>query len=70
VHTIDSHGWGRAAQDPLRKLERSEKMTFQCFELRFLERMYFAKSQHVIFVSSLMKTHSNVPHAKGLAHSA
>ncbi len=58
VHTtIDSQRMGtRRSKIPLRKLERSEKMTYLMLpELRFLERLYFAKSQHVIFVSEFIR---------------
>jgi L-malate glycosyltransferase len=58
VHTtIDSQRMGtRRSKIPLRNLERSEKMTFLMLpELRFLEKMYFAKSHHVIFVSEFIR---------------
>jgi len=58
VHTtIDSQRMGtRRSKVPLRRLERSEKMTFLMLpELRFLEKMYFAKSQHVIYVSEFIR---------------
>ena len=58
VHTtIDSQRMGtRRSKIPLRRLERSEKMTYLMLPaLKFLERMYFAKGQHVIFVSEFIR---------------
>ena len=58
VHTtIDSQRMGtRRSKVPLRRLERSEKMTYLMLPaLKFLERMYFAKGQHVIFVSEFIR---------------
>jgi L-malate glycosyltransferase len=58
VHTtIDSQRMGtRRSKVPLRRLERSEKMTYLMLPaLKFLERMYFAKGPHVIFVSEFIR---------------
>ena len=58
VHTtIDSQRMGtRRSKVPLRRLERSEKMTYLMLPaLKFLERMYFAKGKHVIFVSEFIR---------------
>lgn len=58
VHTtIDSQRMGtRRSRVPLRKLERSEKMTFLMLPLlRTLERCYFSKCRHAIFVSEFIR---------------
>jgi L-malate glycosyltransferase len=58
VHTtIDSQRMGtRRSKVPLSRLERSEKMTFLMLPaLRMLERMYFGKGKHAIFVSEFIR---------------
>ncbi|MCU0861878.1 MAG: glycosyltransferase family 4 protein [Methanomassiliicoccales archaeon] len=58
VHTtIDSQRMGtRRSRMPLRKLERSEKMTYLMLPmLRALERCYFSKCHHAIFVSEFIR---------------
>jgi glycosyltransferase involved in cell wall biosynthesis len=58
VHTtIDSQRMGtRRSRMPMNRLERSEKMTFLMLPmLRFLERMYFAKCHHAIYVSEFIR---------------
>jgi glycosyltransferase involved in cell wall biosynthesis len=58
VHTtIDSQRMGtQRSHIPLRKLERSEKMTYLMLpELRALERLYLGKCRHALFVSEFIR---------------